>query len=265
MQKFNDLYVRLGLMDEQRNLLLLHSHCRHRDICWKGIQQRIPAKYGYISRPWIGPNYPTHRIVFIGINMNGFGGGDANLSLFQLAISEMKAGTRRVLKQPNYSGTELYYKVACYTSAILTLIGEGSGQISLDVDPSPQSVASCLEYVAFTNYVKCSPIPEDGDRSKPSQGMWENCGKHVLESELSILSPEIVVLLGVSSNRYYFNRYIPSRSCLTWSKKDSVYIGEQSDDSNTKFIAVPHPAYLKAKVGDVVKSLEVCSEYIRAK
>lgn len=99
-----------------------------------------------------------------------------------------------------------------------------------------------LEYenFAFLNHIKCSPT---GERSKPSEAMWERCGVHVLKRESAILQPRVLVVLGTGDNLYYLERRVLDETLRpVCSEADVRSCHGRLDGRELDVIAVPHPA-----------------------
>ena len=210
-----DLYKSLGLLEPTGDSLPLHECCELRRECWDGAEDRYPPSAynnGWppgISRPWVGSRYKELRILAIAINMNGYGGLNAAVELVEGARKEMCEGTRKVfIDPPIYTGTLLYHRLACYTTAIAEAKRLMKCAWCSDGSPAPDEVEPALDFVAYTNQVKCSP---KGDLSQPTWGMWKNCGKHILSREMKLLTPEIILVLGTDSNATSFEGLLKSQ------------------------------------------------------
>ena len=133
--------------------------------------------------------------------MNEYGGLKAADELVKEAAKEMLIGHRKVFRNPEYRGTLLFHRLACYVTAIAEAKKLMKWPSCSDESPPPKDVERALDFVAYTNHVKCSP---KDSRSEPTPEMWKNCGRHILSRELKLLMPEIILILGVDDNKTNF-------------------------------------------------------------
>lgn len=234
------MYAGLGVVSNNTPLPLCET-CGHHQECWQGNEHRKPLDQGnihwsHVSLPWIGTKYNTFRIAVIGINPYEAGGLEFYPKLIPQAREEMAGGRIKVtFNHPGYAGTVLWHRIGLYASqTILNFVNDDDPLTFPDL-----SHVDAYDWIAFTNHVKCSPI---GDRSKPSQAMWENCHS-ILKKELGILAPKIMIVLGTGDNFHYLNKNVldETPSLLDETKSVRLYVGKLHSKT-IGIINVPHPA-----------------------
>lgn len=256
------LYKEKGVVTDLNQALPLCDHCSLSGECYKGHELRKPTlknpDWSLIEMPWIGKNYYKNKIVILGINPNEDGGLDQLNLLLEAAKSELQAGKTKVNfgyiydDGRKYSGTYLWHRIAAYSkiaNGALTLDKEDvmkEIELTSDISIQPTAVADQYENIAFLNHVKCSPL---GERSKPTDKMWENCGQHILLEELRILRPQWLIVLGSGDNIWALNQNLMKSNTLDDDQEFKSYI-TQAFGTHTKVVSVPHPA----KVGGAKKS-----------
>lgn len=210
---FRELYQGLGV----NALEPLHRHCPNASICWSGAEHRFPplgTEWNYIPRPWVGQYYDRLRILMLGINMNGSGGFDEGIALIRGAQAEMRVGRIKVrfgLDYKRYSGTILFHRMGAYAHAFAEIAGLVADTSASGAWPSTDNAADGLEYLAYANQIKCSPFDDQESgtkRSEPQSAMWENCGRHILASEIQLLAPRVIIVLGLGDNFLNFVKHV---------------------------------------------------------
>jgi hypothetical protein len=197
----------------------------------------------YLPRPWVGPLYGDLRLVCLAINMNENGGRLACEELVTEARERIREGCTRVKFKgaPRYAGTFLYHRMGSYAVEIAAHAGY--------VAPPPSGqkadlaqVANAYDWLAYTNHVKCSA--RNGERSKPTPEMWEQCGAFILRPELALLRPRTVLILGSGQNAWFFSNHVVDQG--TWNKpppREGILIGSAAiAGQSVRVIVVPHPA-----------------------
>lgn len=244
---FRRLYSELRFIDVKGNPLPLYSSCCYGNDCWSGpyeSKDRKPAddRDAAISRPWVGSQYPKLGLLVVGINQNQCGGDDSLDNLVTEARKELSGGDKKVTFQnPEYRGTFLWHRIGCYATAFLEAKGIYDREIDVDGYPRKEKVEFAYDYIAYTNHVKCSP---NEDNSKPSNGMWEHCGHHVLRREIALLKPTDILLLGKGENLIRLQSarildcpldLVPSANGLVRRAKSSI------GGMPIRVFVVPHP------------------------
>jgi hypothetical protein len=220
----------------------LRRNCSKGSECWKNIDLSDNG-YGMI-RPWIGKHYLESRTLVLGINMNDCGGLYALENLIDnednAARKALKAGQYKhfIDHEHNYNGTIFYYRLA-HLGAVVEHLVKGTNPEALHGEAS--AVADGFDWIAYTNHVKCSP---KGNRSKPSGSMWQNCGKHILRQELSLLRPRYIVVFGTGDNFHYLCQSVlwdETSADFSQIGKIKLAAGDYNGAS-LKVIGMPHPA-----------------------
>lgn len=248
------MYKEKGLVSEYGQELPLCDCCTYSDECFRGYEGRKPnivnTQWSFIELPWVGKNYIKHKIVFLGINPNEDGGLNELYTLFNAASLELSSGKTKVdfgYVYPDgkkYKGTYLWHRIAAYSKIINGALSIGNEEINKKSDFMkednflPKYVADEYDNIAYLNHIKCSPL---GDRSKPTDKMWENCGRHILLEELKILRPEWLIVLGSGDNTWALNKNVLKDYELALDGKFKCY-KTRAFNTTTKVIAVPHPA-----------------------
>jgi len=248
------LYKEKGFMNEDGQALSLCDCCTYSEECYRGNERRKPnlvnPQWSLIELPWVGKNYSKNQIAFLGINPNEDGGLNELYSLFSAARSELESGKTKVdfgyvyQDGKKYKGTYLWHRIAAYSKVVNGALSIGNEALFEMFDFmkednfSPENVASEYDNIAFLNHIKCSPI---GDRSKPTNKMWENCGKHILLEELKILRPDWLIVLGSGDNAWALNKNVFAGTPLPSGGKIKHY-KTRALGIMTKVVVVPHPA-----------------------
>lgn len=255
------LYKEKGLVTDFGKALPLCDHCSLSGECYKGNEQRKPTlvnpDWSQIELPWIGKNYYKNKIVILGINPNEDGGLNELYSLIDSAKSELLFGKTKVNFNytyedgKKYKGTYLWHRIAAYSKIANGALRIDKEEVFKFVDlvsdesMLPQNVADQYDNIAFLNHIKCSPL---GERSKPTNKMWENCGNHILLEELKILRPNWLIVLGTGDNTWALNNNIMTSNTITNDPEFKCFI-TQVFGTRTKVVSFPHPA----KVGGAKK------------
>ncbi len=237
---FKKTYSDLNLAGENGEWLPLHNSCPFCDSCWKHIQSRKPANNGFytITRPWVGENYNNLKLLVIAINMNEYGGYEGAIKLMNTAKAEIDRGKIKMFVKKSYPGTFLFHRMGCYATAFVEkenlIMPTWKGHC-----PLPKDIVSSLDYISYTNHIKCSPI---GEKSQPSVQMWRNCGKFILKKEIEILQPNKILILGNSDNYVYLKQNVfDEMTSLAFKGKIGICNG-LFKNREIEITVVPHPA-----------------------
>jgi len=193
-------YEKIGLVAADGRGLALHRACPNASVCWKGCENRMPSddpNRSAVALPFVGKQYDELRLLVLGINQNDWGGLGALDQLVADARAEIRTGRTRVFQNPEYSGSPLWHRVGCFGAAFAEAAGLMSSHAMESELPTFIEVDAAYEFLAFTNHVKCSPT---GDRSKPTEAMWAQCGQLVLPDEVRALNPRHILVLGLGEN-----------------------------------------------------------------
>lgn len=245
MNQYCSLYRELGLLSNKEKEQPMHLACANRVACWAEAQNRIPPDNGvmsWISQPWVGSRYQELGLAAIGVNLNEYGGLNALTELTEEAKELISDGYRRVRFHDTceaYPGSLLWHRLGSYSAAIAEAYDTMKVEWSEDGYPLPQYASQAFDMISFIEHIKCSPI---GDKSKPTTAMWERCGCHILKSELAILQPSILLVLGKSDNAWYLSKYVFDSKMIDATQQGLVTSGIGSIANNTfQIFIVPHP------------------------
>lgn len=239
MTKFKTLYKNLNLIDDENKLVTLHKDCPFSSDCWKKAKGRMPDsndEFWTVTRPWIGENYSELKLLIFGENFNEYGSYYGAIKNITEAKKQLKNERKITFKSPTYKGSIFYHRIALYAHAI----GQIENIFELQSEhPTPKQIAQSLDYIAFTNQVKCPPI---GNNSKPTKKMWNNCGNFILKKEIKLIKPKIILVVGKTDNFNYFNHKVLDNP-ITLKSKASIQFGIGFiDNLKLKIYVVPHPA-----------------------
>lgn len=248
------MYEQKGIISANRGALPLCDHCIFCGECYKGHEHRKPSainpQWSLIEAPWIGKNYNKNKIVFLGINPNEDGGLEELSVLVNAAREKLNHDKVKVdfgYHYPDgrkYKGTFLWHRIAAYSKMVNGALVCGNKDVDSmlkllkDENLLPKNVANEFDNIAFLNHIKCSP---HGERSQPTDRMWENCGRHILLAELKILRPQWIVVLGVGDNMWAFLKNVLANDVESIEAGFKCCI-TKAFNTKTKVIAVPHPA-----------------------
>jgi len=259
--EFLKLYTDLGFISGDRQCRLLYKSCKFGDKCWAEAINRKPEdsiEQGRIYRPWVGSEYDNLKLLVIGINMNEYGEYDAMYKLAETAADQIRRGYRRLFRNKNYKGSTLWHRMGCYAAAIANEYRLFQFECMPDGYPAPDAIIASYKYIAFTNHIKCSPRDE---RSKPTDGMWQYCGGHVLLRELNILRPSIILILGISKNQWSSGIMLGQSQNIAWqivgAGRSRISASNLLNDGiRIKILAVPHPSAIGQNVPQIIKNLK---------
>lgn len=251
-KSFKELYTKLSLNDYD-GARTLHSNCRFAKECWESAEHRKPkegSNESQIYYPWIGSNYDKLRLLVLGINMNSHGGMNAAQSLIEKAIQHLGKGKKRLFANKKYRGSMFFYMAARYT-AIFAKAKQIPGFTENTCTSDKGVVASSLDFIAYTNQIKCSPDDEKREdaeklKSKPTIKMWENCSGYILKEELEYLKPNNIFIFGESDNKIYFERRILDSGYTDVKKRNQVSNAKGHINGRPVNIFIfPHPGVPK--------------------
>lgn len=84
-----------------------------------------------------------------------------------------------------------------------------------------------LSGIAFTNIVKCQKKGfkrgMDDNKNIPSQNMYKNCIHAYLSEEITILDPDIIVLLGEPANKSFYKFFLEKDKPEYWYSQRKIY------------------------------------------
>jgi len=202
------VYDDRGVLDcsGQRLIALdLHRHCPNRGSCWTDGEIDKMGKASWKNRiqlPHIGTDYKSseNRLLAVGLNLNEYGGLFSIRKLVVHVQHLLIRGCRKIHfgnPRADYAGSLFWHRLAAYATVLAqndwTIDDNNVRWKGRCVFDCGELLSKTLDSVAFLELIKCSPAR---DRSGPLPGMWDKCPKAFLESELSILAPRCVLVLG---------------------------------------------------------------------
>ena len=250
---FRKIYSKLKLSDNNGTMLTLHSDCPNCNSCWQNIQDRKPKNDGFwtVTRPLVGKKYNELKLLVVGINMNEYGSYEGAINLINWTKEEIGRGKIKMFVSDTYNGTFLFHRMGSYITAFV----ENANLISPTWKghyPISNDIISSLDYVSYTNHIKCSPV---GEKSKPTYPMWENCGNYILRKEIEILEPNKILVLGNSDNFYYLNKNVlDNQISLKWKGKVGLGNG-LVNNKKVEITVVPHPASFGGNSFQIMRDL----------
>jgi hypothetical protein len=239
-EEFRRVYCDLGFISAQGNSAPLYSCCNNSGSCWVGAKHRYPpVEIASISSPWVGPRYKELRLLVLGINFNEAGGEGGTRELIEGARAELRQSRWKHFRNEKYRGTSFYSVAGCYAAAFTEAAHLAKSTVTDDGLPSLADIDQAFDFVAYTIHVKCQPTGANGT---PTANMWENCGHNVLRREIEILEPEVVLVLGTSNNKWYFDQRVLDTPAALWTRGTNVLCADGKIGSRSvKVFAVPHP------------------------
>jgi len=231
-RELDDLYSRLGVLKNT-----LHSDCRFSNLCWNGVDEKRKS-YGEIAqlyRPYIGARYTESRILALGINMNEYGGYNAEIELADMASNDIKNGKKKTFAKDGYKGSLVWHRILSYATFILR-------EISLfeipELRPYPEKeeLSKAIDFIAVTNSIKCCPWEE---RSKPTNEMWKHCPNFILKEEMGVLKPKHIIVLGVDNFSSLLSLFFNKVELVDGNTR---IIKARFDDCDINIYSFPHPS-----------------------
>ena len=238
INELEKLYISKNILIDS-NDVLLHENCIKKDICWneKSIEKR-GGNWNRISYPYIGNEY-NGDLMCIGLNLNGFGGKNAQIELINgnkennIGVKNyLKKGIKKINfgnKKEDYAGTLFWYKIAVYSNIILNNC----------ICPNDYAKLSGIyNKLVFLEAIKCSPY---GNKSKPEMNMYSCCLNEILIHEIDILEPKKILLLGNSVSEYLkINKWVVGE--IKYSKNRKIELFKVTiDEKIIDVIKIIHP------------------------
>jgi hypothetical protein len=227
------LYEEAGLLPHGRPAPLV-ACCRNATECWAAALKARPAQVGdngCVALPWVGRGYRPGGVVVLGINPN-IGVDEETDLLIEHGISwdkhhvSLENGERRQERSAFAFG-------AMRSAAVLLDVLD-----DLPVrDRDPVELVETLHRTVRLQSIKCVPRRT---RSKPTPAMWRNCPPMLLGSELDIVKPASLLVLGTDA-RWAIQRLDGYRAGRVTSKVLSRGVLERRGWS-AEIVCVAHPA-----------------------
>ena len=201
LYKRNDVLTDSGQVIDA---LPLHEACPDTEVCWADCHSG-QADWNRIQLPFIGPSYLNHpaRLLAVGLNLNGGDGGGLFFvhKLVVYAQALLLARHKKIhFGARDYAGSPLWHRLAAYSLLIVRPDWDlRDGELWLQgthLLDSFGALSDALNYIAFTELIKCSP---KGKKSKPTKAMRSRCPRRFLRNELDILAPRTILVLGIET------------------------------------------------------------------
>ena len=171
--------------------------CPSADTCWgtlrrpTGQSRRDPGlANGSIFKPWVGPDYRPGGVCVVGLNLRI--GPDDSQGTDWTSEEEIAAGQRRSLLEGRKRKWGSLWAYATMRGVVSVL--RSAGGLDAAADSSWTELAEGLDRSARVQAVKCSP--PDADRGAPTPTMRQACPTFLLENELAVLRPGVVLTYG---------------------------------------------------------------------
>lgn len=252
---FRQLYMSMGLLDQEGQGLPLHRYCPRREMCWRDVREGFPPEdaSSHAPRPWVGSAYNELKLLVVGINLNWDGGYGELIDLVRDAQSELRRGRKKHFMKPTYGGTLFYHRAASYAVVFLEHAGLVRATWGNDRLPSNDDCASALEFIALSEHVKCSP---HWYRSVPTEGMWQTCGRYVLRVEIKLLKPAMLLVMG-SVNAEKLRDGVLDKFFAGDAHRQVKSGQGRVEEVSFRVFEVPHPAQGAGISRDIIDSLRV--------
>ena len=166
----------------------LWESCPHAEACWRRDHGTRPEPMS-ARIPYVGPDYPDHRIAVIAINSRDSGHAEDEVKATANVIQSLNAGHREYGYRSYF-----HYRVASVVHAVKSATSQ-----SLEARPDPRTVSGSLLASARLQAVQCSP--ESTSRRTPTGAMVRNCPEFLLRGQLEILAPRVLLLFGAAAHQ----------------------------------------------------------------
>lgn len=169
-------------------------YCPHAKACWASAAhtRRVPTRErpedGGIILPWVGAGHRQGGVLVLGVNPN-IAAEDRTYLLSEHELSWDLYDSSLRQAQRTVGRSTFAYRMARSASLLLSW-AEGASIPDPD-DPGP--LLRALHSTARLQAVKC--IPKRA-RSRPTRTMTRRCPSFLLERELEILRPGLILTLG---------------------------------------------------------------------
>jgi len=203
---------------------LLHESCKYADECWKHYNDEDKkAPWNYFSLPFIGKEY-TGELVCVCANVNRGGGRniqelcirgyeafgenkdkklhdndiyakkydpgviDSFIKKSKESVNPKQKPKTKIFFEKgmeNYSGTELWHRIAAYSAILLE-------KCSPDVAYDFLKLAEIYERIIFMDAIKCSPATPTSRLIEPMEKL---CIENIFFKELEIIKPKNILIM----------------------------------------------------------------------
>jgi len=185
------LYADRGLAPATRPLC---ACCPQAGPCWRSASaaRRMPSlaapEDGGIILPWVGGGYRPGGVLVIAVNPN-IADTDVTHLLSEHEITWDRHHRSLANGQRVDEGSNFAYRMARSAAPLLDSL-DGRGITDRE---RPQDLLGSLHRIARLQSVKCVPRRE---RSRPTSAMQWICPEFLLEQELAVLRPGVILTLG---------------------------------------------------------------------
>jgi hypothetical protein len=213
--------------------------------CWRTGVKRPVTMHARV--PYVGPRYPSGRVLLIAMNGRNDGGVDSELR-------EVPTIAGRFANGLSDWGGQFTYKTAVVASI---LASARRGELSMLSLARPENVVDDWLASAKLQAVQCSPVTPDR-RNGPTRHMWRNCPPLLLERQIQIMEPEVVVLLSEPTHRavqHLPNLRVHWRS--SWAENSRCFARGTCCPGTTPvpLFALNHPSAFGTAWGDSIRML----------
>jgi len=203
---FKTLYSHgLGLISKAGGCLPLHRACPHSLLCWRREVGRPLPPSSHIYLPWIGPQYRRSGLLVLGHNMNDAGGLGVCYEGTPIAQRELLSTQRVRYGKQTYSGSLFENWMLASAQTVLMRLDLAPFENDAELESAAQKVrhpkraqfVGGYDLIAVTNAVKCGPRPRKANSTgSPTTEMQNRCPTFILEREITILQPRVILGLG---------------------------------------------------------------------
>jgi uracil-DNA glycosylase len=189
-------------------------------------------------------------VVVLGMNFDNFGGLGGHYWVTEDHIAQMKLGKR------GKDGRAFARNAMLYLRLVVDHLRASTPSEPLAA--TNQELARYWEDCAYLQTIKCAPGTA---RSNPTRAMVETCPKFLLEHELAILEPDVVLLFGRTDLRDVVRPWaVPEHGYGTEQgprlERDHAEIG----DRRVELFSLNHPSgranHIAASLLQLAESLE---------
>jgi hypothetical protein len=201
LTELQGLYEREGLIEDGETHPLW-ACCPHAADCWRApIAHRPSARNGRsgVALPWVGPHYQPGGVAVIAINLRDAGGLLQEYEITCETAGEPSQLNRLAAGYRTAHGSRFAYGSTRSASVVLDWLED---RPIVDRDDAAQ-LASVLKRIVRLQAIKCSP--HDGDRSSPATTMAHNCPRYLLEREIAVVQPAVLVTVGAAAWRAVYD------------------------------------------------------------
>lgn len=208
----------------------LHTTCASAAQCWAATPAPKSAQLPRL--PWVGPEYPSTRVVVVGLNAHSHAGLLDEFYCVAQGREQLALGRERFFGANGQAYSWFHYRAAA-AAALLTAIVDG---VTPEV-PAPRRAAEALMRTALLQLVQCAP--DDGGRRAPTPAMIARCPALIAWPTVEQLRPKLLAVLGTDARLSLESHYAANLEQV----HALVYAGTVSIAGNDVFVvALRHPS-----------------------